>query len=272
MTSNVSKNAPAPLPQLTMPESASGVLDLLQFPDSPSVTTTPVPRPLLWLNLEGEDSDGNEVLEKLVEGIPFSIEQLQTGLNEIIPRQTLMQLANNSNFRIRAKISFDSDPDESTATPFEPLELRIINEDRGEVTTFDDQTLGGWEPGPGGQFLEFRSDPRGGYFLLNQKASNNPGGIVLVKDFTVTPGKSYEFSIETRKESSESDVPAKLKLFMNDLNGAAFSIQSLTWTKKTLTLASVASSTLRVGIINDPPGWSGNEYALDNLRVRRLEN
>lgn len=254
-----------------MPESSSGVLNLLEVSGNPTITTHPLPRPLLWLSLEGQDTEGNEVLERLAEAEPLSIDQLQTGLNEIVPRQSLKQLANDSTFRISAKISFDGDPDESTAISLEPLELRILHEDVVELTTFDDRTLGGWEVGPGGAQLEFQTDPRGGYFLYTKTTGTvDHSGIVLVKNFTVIPGKSYEFSIETRKERSESEIAARLILFFNDLHSEVFSIQHTAWATNSFTLSSAASSTVRIGVINETRGSSGNEFALDNLKVSRL--
>ena len=263
------------LPELNIPEiSHNGVLDLTTFPGDANITCPKFFAPRVWLKIEGEKHPGETFTIPILTSHPISAREFSDGLLEIIPRTELIKLANNSQLSLICTINFDGTPDESTANKFPELQLKIITKDNSidELTDFNDESLGGWVKGSAGREIQFTSDESpDSYYLFNNTSENsdNHSGVVLEKTFSVIPGQKYEFIIEAKKENQGSPNSPRLVLKIGDSSSQIYTVDNMNWTTYSFT-ATATSNTMTVSLLNLEAKWNGNDFSMDNFRVRSL--
>ncbi|MNY25458.1 hypothetical protein D3C86_1592430 [compost metagenome] len=82
-------------------------------------------------------------------------------------------------------------------------------------------------------------------------------------------GVSYEFTIDVRKVNSSAFNEARLVLSIENKNSSELKINHSEW--KSYSFAATATSTsMTVRLENRQPMWDGNDFCIDNLRVKSL--
>jgi hypothetical protein len=262
------------LPELNIPESLNNVLDLTTFPGDATITCPEWAASCVWLKVEGEKDPGEPYTIPILTNHTISSKEFSDGLSEIISRAELMKLANNSQLSVICKINFDGDPDESTANKFPELQLKIITKDNSldDLADFNDETLGGWIKGSAGREIHFVSDGApNSHYLFNNTSENldNHSGIVLEKTFSVISGRDYEFTVEVKKENQGSPNHPLLVLKIGDSSSQTYTINNMNWITYSFT-AIATSNTMTVSLLNLEAKWNGNDFSMDNFRVRSL--
>ncbi|MNL28927.1 hypothetical protein D3C87_1505930 [compost metagenome] len=189
----------------------------------------------------------------------------------MLPRDRLMEFANNSSAILECLITFDGSSDITTATAFPILELTIKNQDDtlDDFIDFNDQTLGDWEKGSAGREIQFfKDESSGGYYLFNNTSeqSDNHDGIILKKIFPTIAGKKYKFSLNAKKENSGSPNSPKLVLRIGNSSSEAHTISNMNWSSYSF-IATATSGSTTISLDNLEKKWNGNDFSVDNFRV-----
>jgi hypothetical protein len=263
------------LPELNILEiSPNGVLDLTTFQGDATITCEKWNASRVWLKIVGEKNPGETYTIPILTNHLLSASEFSDGLSEITSRDELMNFANNSQISVVGKINFDGSPDESNATTFPELQLKIKTKDTSldDFTDFNDRSLGGWTKGSAGREIQFVSgDSSGNYHLFNNTSEqlDNHSGIVLEKSFSVSSAQRYEFTIGVKKENQGSPNPPNLVLKIDDNRSQTHVINNMNWSTYSFT-ATATSNTMIVSLLNLEARWNGNDFSLDNFRVRSL--
>ncbi|MCW8276725.1 hypothetical protein IMF27_14480 [Pseudomonas sp. PCH199] len=131
-----------------------------------------------------------------------------------------------------------------------------------ELTTFDDQTLGGWSAGTG---LNLQPTETGGYHLSALQVSE---GTVLKKTFPAIPGLTYELSFDAKKIEPK-DTPMLRFGALNKYTNYAF-VDHHEWKKHTVKISSPYDK-IEFIVASLSAGTSFSRYAIDNFRVRLMD-
>jgi hypothetical protein len=262
------------LPRPEIPEADDNVLNLTEHLGDVATIVKKWRAAHIWLRLSGQSDLGDPQIINVLEDHELSTLQFENGLFEKIPREQLMVLRHNSTATLECLITFDGSSDVSTATAFPSLPLTIkTHNDLDELTDFNDMTLGGWEKGPGGREIQFVEDLNGGFFLSNDTLEpvDNYAAMVLEKTFSVTPGMTYEFTIDVRnnKPSPPFQNPPVLLLAFDGI-GPLHTIDFSSWKTLASNRTVVNRDSVRVSVRNLTRGWIENDFSLDNFRVRRV--
>ena len=262
------------LPKFQVPESDGEFLDMLSIPGDATLITERWSPAHIWLQVVGKNSEGEDLSISLLENHELSDIQFENGLREMLPRDRLMELANNSSAILQCLITFDGSSDVSTATAFPMLQLTIKNQEDtlDDFIDFNDQTLGGWEKGSAGREIQFLKDELfGGYYLFNNTSEqfDNHNGIVLKKTFPTTTGKKYKFTLDVKKENTGSPNSPKLVLRVGDHSSVTHTISNMNWSSYSFVGTATSASTT-ISLDNLEQKWNGNDFSIDNFRVESL--
>ena len=141
-----------------------------------------------------------------------------------------------------------------------------------DLTTFDNDNWNHWVKGPAA------ADPRdlvikhegGNWFLYNWTYTNNSQGVFLYRNYTgLEVGRDYAFSISIKRVGNVYNVPqVSLLVGGQTLVGPAL-IASESW--QTMSGVFTASATtMLLELYNHIATGLGNDYAVDNIRVKEL--
>ncbi|SEM74259.1 hypothetical protein SAMN04487857_104333 [Pseudomonas sp. ok272] len=117
------------LPRPQVPQSSSGVLDLMLFSGNANVTVQKWPfialKQRVWLRLEGKTTTGATYIIVLLAGVEVTAAHVTNGLDENLLRSELIKLGHSTPATVVCKVTFDGDPLESNAIEFPLLSLTI---------------------------------------------------------------------------------------------------------------------------------------------------
>jgi hypothetical protein len=276
------ENNPLTIPELQLPKpeipeaDENNVLDLTMHLGDATAIVKKWAAAHIWLRLVGQSSLKTPLIINILEDHELSTLQFDNGLLERLPRSQLMALAHNSTATLECFITFDGSSDVSTATAFPllPLTIKTQLDDLDELTDFDDQTLGGWTKGRGGREIEFFIDRNGGFFLSNDTLEpvDNYDGMILEKTFSVIPGMTYEFTVDVKNNNpSHQPLNHPILLLVFDGIGPTHTISNSSWKNIASNRTVAKSETVTVSLRNLTRQWDGNDFSLDNFRVRRVQ-
>ncbi len=275
-TTHLNVGFPKVWPAPHVPEAVKGVLDIRDLKHDATVLVDPWSPWIqtgqrIWLNVEGTGQDGSASILELMVGQPVTEEQVSQGLREVLPYTWLESLINFSELTLVCKVTLDGDPDVNKAIVFTPLVLRL-RQPFDDLTTFDDNDWNLWEKGPAA------ADPRdlvikeenGNWFLFNWTYTNQSVGVFLYRDYeNLEVGRSYEFSIAIKRVGAVYEVP-KVSLLVEDqtLVGPIEILDQDWFTLKGLFVAN--KPTMKLQLYNHVATGMGNDYAIDDVRVKEL--
>ncbi|WP_296246579.1 hypothetical protein [Pseudomonas sp. UBA4194] len=142
-----------------------------------------------------------------------------------------------------------------------------------DLTDFQDGTFNGWIFGPAAQHPHDQGIPQesnGNRYWYNVTATNNSAGVVLYKTFNnLRVGHDYTFSFRMKDLTLgiyASKIYAKVLPSGREILTATIT-QPNTWTPISGTFRAEARQ-MTVQLANRNPSNSGNDYSIDDLRVR----
>ncbi|MGY2221907.1 hypothetical protein ACW9IK_04375 [Pseudomonas gingeri] len=268
-------SVPVRLPTPVVPQATRGILDVRTFIGDATITVEPwwfiQPGQKVWLTGLGVGKKGNPVIFRILQGEPVTAGQVGSGLRSPVSRAQLEQLENVSPLSFTCKVTADGSANESEAVRFPVLEL-TVRLPFDDLTPFDNGDWNSWLKGPAA------ADPRdlvikhedGNWFLYNWTYTNQSNGVFLYRDYRgLEPGMKYEFSIAIRRVNDVPSAPiVSLWVEGKSLVGPV-TISHQNW--QTLKgVFTATASTMRLQLYNHVATGLGNDYAVDNVRVREL--
>jgi hypothetical protein len=274
------KPLPNTAPQLPKPEvpeaDDDNVLDLTTHQGKISAIVEKWTPSQIWLRLASQTELYPPLTTNILEDHEISALQFDNRLLERIPGSQLTALSYNSTATLEDLITYYGSSDISTATAFPSLTTPIKTQlnDLDELTDFNDNTLGGWTKGQGARDIQFVEDISGGFYLSNDTSApgDNHDGMILEKTFSVIPGMTYQFTIDARTNNIAGRDPNPPQLILAfDGIGPIYSISNTSWKSIASNRTVAQSATVRVSLRNLTRQWKGNDFSIDNFRVRRVE-
>ena len=225
----------------------------------------------VWLSAQGTAKDDSPYEFKLMVGELVTAQDVSQGLQRILLRTELESLKNFSTLTLTCKVTTDGGTDVSKAILFPPLALQV-RLPFDDVTTFDNYNWNGWEKGPAA------ADPRdlvikhenGNWFLYNWTHTNRSAGVFLFRNYAnLEVGRSYEFSIAIHRVGTLYAVPRVSMLVGGKTLVGPVEIRDQNWhTLKEVFIAT--DETMLLELFNHVATGMGNDYAVDDVRVREL--
>lgn len=264
--------AQLPQPKVLEAEGNGDVLDLTKHLGNFTITVDKWAKPLISLFVRGRNESGGLInLDKYYRE-EISPAQFKNGLNETIDRTELMKLGHLTPLEVTGILNLDGSTNFAHTREFDLLSLTIKTNDLSldDLTNFNNETLGGWQKGIAGRELAFiRDSAKGGFYLLNNTSDQSSGhaGVILEKTFPAIPGSDYEFTIDARNQNSGTPRRAKLVLSIDNKSSSEFPIDDTAW-KSYSFVATATSNRITVRLENRQAAWDGNDFCIDNLRVR----
>ncbi|WP_090201951.1 carbohydrate binding domain-containing protein [Pseudomonas asplenii] len=272
---NLQISMPVRLPIPVVPQAIKDLLDLRTFTGNASVTVERwwfiLPGQRVWLSGVGTGKDGLPYTLKILQGLVVTAAHVLHGLNEPLLRSQLDRLQNVSTLRFTCKVTADGSTHESEAVVFPVLTL-TVRLPFDDLTTFDNNNWNGWQKGPAA------ADPRdlvikhedGNWFLYNWTYTDRSNGVFLYRDYRgLEPGMRYEFSIYIRRVNNVPSAPMVSLLVEGRTLVGPVTISQEHWqTMKGVFTAT--ATTMRLQLYNHVATGLGNDYAVDNVRVREL--
>ncbi|WP_433885362.1 hypothetical protein [Pseudomonas vranovensis] len=121
------------LPTPAVEQSTGQWLDLNTFTGDAIATVEPwdfaAVGQACWLTVTGQLESGGEYAFQVLEGLPLTAEWLANGVNMLLVRDKLEQLADYSDVQLHFAVNFDGKVDRSTAREFPLLSLQVLQED-----------------------------------------------------------------------------------------------------------------------------------------------
>ncbi|NWD52103.1 hypothetical protein [Pseudomonas gingeri] len=272
---NLQISVPVRLPIPVVPQAIKDLLDLRTFTGNATITVERwwfiLPGQRIWLAGVGTGKDGQLYTIKILQAVQVTPVHLISGLNEPLLRSQLERLQNVSILRFTCKVTADGSTNESEAVVFPVLTL-TVRLPFDDLTTFDNNDWNYWVKGPAA------ADPRdlvikheeGNWFLYNWTYTERSSGVFLYRDYRgLEPGMRYEFSISIRRVGNVHLVPIVSLWIENKSLVGPFTISNENWhTLKGVFTAT--ATTMRLQLYNHVASGHGNDYAVDNVRVREL--
>ena len=153
-----------------------------------------------------------------------------------------------------------------------PTRVLVMRLPFDDLTTFDNGNWNHWVKGPAA------ADPRDlvikqegdNWFLYNWTYTNNSQGVFLKRDYSgLELGADYEFSISIRRVNDAPAVPQVSLLVDGRTLVGPVHIPSQSWQTLKGTFSATAT-TMMLALYNHVATGIGNDYAVDNIRVREL--
>jgi hypothetical protein len=141
-----------------------------------------------------------------------------------------------------------------------------------DLTDFNDSTTGQWRipnAGATGRFANAGADHGVVFVLPTYGHDHNQGDILIRTVWGLTPGKTYAFSVEARRDIGSYEIPS-LSLVMNGspLSGQ-FSPELDKWNVYSRTFGATGEQE-SLAIRSHIATGTGNDYSLDNIRIVEL--
>jgi len=245
----------------------------------------------LWILAVGNEHHvGNFRYQWVFDGHIVRAEETVPGFvfRPLLSREWLADCEDWSSVTLNVAITYDGAPGTEPADPQISLlpanahELRRTTENLrlgepeplpfDDLSDFTDHNWNHWEKGPGA------ADPRDmvivnegeHWYLYNYTYTNQSAGTVLTKDYpSLEPGKSYEFSMDVMRAVGLYAFP-RLSVLVNGeacIEPTDITHRDWAWMAAKFTATTAAN---RVEIVSHVATGSGNDYALDNLRLREV--
>lgn len=268
----VPKHWPTP----EVPQATDGILDARTFVGDATAKVKPWSPWMqadqrVWLSAQGTAKDDSPYEFKLMVGELVTAQDVSQGLQRILRRAGLESLKNFSTLTLTCKVTTDGGTDVSKAILFPPLALKV-RLPFDDVTTFDNNNWNGWGKGPAA------ADPRdlvikhenGNWFLYNWTYTERSAGVFLFRNYAnLEVGRSYEFSIAIHRVGNVHEIPKVSLLVGGKTLVGPVEIRDQNW--HTLKGDFIATAeTMLLELFNHVATGMGNDYAVDNVRVREV--
>ncbi|QLG92340.1 hypothetical protein HZF02_10340 [Pseudomonas yamanorum] len=268
-------SVPVRLPTPVVPQATNNILDLRTFTGNADITVEKwwfiLPDQKVWLRGAGTKKDGTPYTLNVFLGKAVTAGEVSAGLKDVLKRTDLESLRNLSSLTFTCKVTPDGSTQESASVVFPVLALtvRLLFDD---LTTFDDDNWNGWEKGPAA------ADPRdlviehqgGNWYLYNWTYTNNSAGVFLFRNYSgLEVNRNYEFSMSIRRVNDAPAVPEVSMLAGGKTIVSRTPIPGQEW-RTLLGVFTATATTMRLELYNHIATGSGNDYAVDNIRVREL--
>lgn len=272
---NLAISVPVRLPTPVVPQATNNILDLRTFAGNADITVEQwwfiLPDQKVWLRGAGTKKDGSAYLLNVYLGKAVTAAEVSAGLKEVLKRNELESLKNLSSLTFTCKVTPDGSTHESDSVvfPILPLTVRLPFDD---LTTFDNENWNGWQKGPAA------ADPRdlvikhegGNWFLYNWTYTNNSAGVFLLRNYSgLEINRNNEFSISIRRVNNSPSVPEVSMLAAGKTVVARTPIPGQEW-RTLLGVFTATATTMSLELYNHIATGVGNDYAVDNIRVREL--
>ncbi|NWB89794.1 hypothetical protein [Pseudomonas agarici] len=268
-------SVPVRLPTPVVPQAIKSLLDLRTFSGNATIAVEPwwfiLPGQKVWLVGTGTGKDGQPYTLKVYVGDTLTPSEVNNGLRSVLSRVLLEQLQNVSTLTFTCKVTPDGSAHESEAVEF-PALILTIRLPFDDLTTFDHGNWNGWVKGPAA------ADPRdlvirhedGNWFLYNWTYTERSSGVFLYRDYRgLEPGMNYEFSISIRRVGNVHLTPVVSLWIENKSLVGPFTISNQNWhTLKGIFTAT--ATTMRLQLYNHVASGQGNDYSVDDVRVKEL--
>jgi len=268
-------SVPVRLPVPLVPQATNGILDLRTFTGDADIRVEPwwfiLPGQKVWLRGTGTRKDGSPYHFNIYLGKEVTAGELTAGLKDVLRRVELELLKDDSQLTFTCKVTPDGSTRESDAVQFLPLVL-LVKTVFDDLTTFDRDDWNGWMRGPAA------SDPRDlqidrtgpNPYLLNNTYTDKSEGVVLWKNVTgLKVNTRYEFSISIKGMNEVPPLPRLSLLAAGQTLVGPVEITGTNW----LTYRGVfvaQAQTVKLELYSHVATGYGNDYGLDDLRVRQL--
>ena len=261
--------------EATPPKTQNAILDLRTFVGNANSLEDPMwflrAGQKCWLDATGTKKDGTAYSFVVYAARTITAAEATAGVANPVLRSELDKLKNKTPITFTFSVTTDGSSNKSNALvcPSRVLTLRVPFDD---LTTFDNNSWNHWVKGPAA------ADPRdlvikhegGNWFLYNWTYTNNSRGIFLQRNYSgLEVGNDYAFSISIRRVNNAPSVPqVSLLVGGQTLVGPAL-ISSQSW--QTMSgIFTASATTLLLALYNHVATGTGNDYAIDNIRVREL--
>ncbi|VVO63909.1 hypothetical protein [Pseudomonas fluorescens] len=270
---------PAPaLPDVTLIE-GDKVLDLRSLSHDAIVTLAPPPffavGQKMWVRVAGLHADPSETVLTLLEAEEIEERHLVEGVKLTIPRGWLFGLDDYSALTVECFFAYGGQSDIETAQELPRTTHKIRQREHQLLDDFTDFDLTGWnswKKGPAAADpldLIVKSD-KTGHYLWNWGYTSPNNGIHLFKDYKyLQPGRSYEFTLQLRRNSPANPAP-KLSLESDQsIIVEPTPLLSPEW----ITVGSTFianSSTVQLRLVSHVNSVAGNDYDVTRIRLKEM--
>ena len=255
--------------EATPPRTQNAILDLRTFTADANSHEDPMwflrAGQKCWLRATGTKKDGTAYSFVVYAARSITAAEATAGVANPVLRADLEKAMDGSNMTFTFSVATDGSLTENVVCPSRVLNMTLPLDD---LTTFDNNNWNHWIKGPAASdlmFMVFEGEP----CLVNGTYNHGGVGVILYKDFAgLKVGNTYEFGMVVRRTNFADPVP---KLSLKTSAGPVTAITlfpGLAWMPLRGNFVANAS-TMRLEVwSHEASGATGNDYALDTIRVR----